>query len=65
MPTHSQSRPSTADEYATDWWSDLTGGGGYYGSSGYDPSGASGSRPAGVTCLDDEDAGRDDDDDAE
>ena len=53
------------DEYAIDWWSDLTGGGGYYGSSGYDSSGASGSRPAGVTCSDDEDAGRDDDDDAE
>ena len=65
MPTHSQPRPSTADEYATDWWSDLTGGGGYYGSSGYDPFGAGGSRPAGVTRSDDEDAGRDDDDDAE
>ena len=50
MPTHSQPRPSTADDYASDWWSDLTGGGGYYGSSGYDPSGAGGSRPAGVTC---------------
>ena len=65
VPTHSQPRPSTADEYATDWWSDLTGGGGFYGSSGYDPSGAGGSRPAGVTRSDDEDAGRDDDDDAE
>ena len=65
MPTHSQPRPSAVDEYALDWWSDLTGGGGFYGSSGYDPSGARGSRPAGVTCSDDEDAGRDDDDDAE
>ena len=65
MPTHSQPRPSTADEYATDWWSDLTGGGGYYGSSGYDLSGVGGSRPAGVTCSDDEDARRDDYDDAE
>ena len=35
---------------------------GYYGSNGYDPSGAGGSRPADVTRLDDEDAGRDDDD---
>ena len=63
MPTHSQPRPSTADEYATDWWSDLTGGGGYYGSGGYDPYGAGGSRPANVSCSDDKDAGRDDDDD--
>ena len=47
---------------ASDWWSDLTGGG-YYGSAGYDPSGAGGSRLAGVTRSDDEDAGRDDDDD--
>ena len=63
VPTHSQPCPSTADDYATDWWSDLTGGGGYYGSGGFDPSGAGGSRPAGVTRSDDEDAGRDDDDD--
>ena len=63
VPTHSQPRPSTADDYATDWWSDLTGGGGYYGSGGYDPSGAGGSRPAGVTRSDNEDDGRDDDDD--
>ena len=55
MPTHSQPRPSTADKYATDWWSDLTGGGSYYGSSGYDLAGA--------PCLDDEDVGGDDDDD--
>ena len=61
MPTHSQRRPSTADEYAIDWWSDLTGGGGFYGSGGYDPSGVGGSRPAGVPCLDDEDDGRDGD----
>ena len=63
MPTHSQPCPSTADDYATDWWSDLTGGGGFYGSGGYDVSGAGGSRPAGVARSDDEDAGRDDDDD--
>ena len=61
MPTHSQPCPSTTDDYALDWWSDLIGGGGYYGSSGYDPSGASDSRPAGVTRSDDKDAGRDDD----
>ena len=65
MPTHFQPRPSTADEYAIDWWSDLIGGGGYYRFSGYDPSSAGGSCLAGVTRLDDEDAGRDDDDDAE
>ena len=65
MPTHSQPCPSPVDEYTTDWWSDLTGGGGFYGSSGYDPFGTGGSHPAGVTCSDDEDAGRDDDDDAE
>ena len=63
MPTHSQSRPSAADEYASDWWSDLTGSFGYYGSGGYDPSGAGGSHPTGATLLDDEDAGRDEDDD--
>ena len=63
MPTHSQPHPSTVDDYATYWWSDLTGDGGYYGSGGYDPSGAGGSRPVGVTRSDDEDAGRDDDDD--
>ena len=56
MPTHSQPRPSAADEYALDWWSDLTG-------SFYDPFGASGSRPAGATRSDNEDAGRDEDDD--
>ena len=56
MPTHSQPCPSAAYEYASDWWSDLTG-------SFYNPSGADGSRPAGATCLDDEDAGRDEDDD--
>ena len=56
MPTHSQPRPSAADEYASDWWSDLMG-------SFYYPSGAGGSCPAGVTRSDDEDAGRDDDDD--
>ena len=57
MPTHSQPHPSTADDYATDWWSDLTGGG------GYDPSGAGGSRPAGIARSDDEDVGGDEDDD--
>ena len=38
MPTHSQPHPSAIDEYASDWWSDLTGGFSYYGSGGYDPS---------------------------
>ena len=61
MPTHSQPCPSTADDYAIDWWSDLTGGGSFYGSGGYDPSGAGGSHPAGVACSNDEDAGDDDD----
>ena len=56
MPTYSQSRPSAADEYASDWWSDLMG-------SFYDPSGAGGSPPAGATRSDDEDVGRDEDDD--
>ena len=63
MPTHSQPRPGTTDDFALDWWSDLIGGGGFYGSGSYDPSGAGGSHPAGVTRSDDEDAGRDDDDD--
>ena len=63
MPTHSQPRPSTADNYATDWWSDLTGGGGLYGSSGYDPSGEGGSRPAGASRSVDEDIGGDEDGD--
>ena len=63
MPTHSQSRPSAADEYASDWWSDLTGSFVYYGSGGYDPSGAGGSHPTGAPCSDDEDVGRDKDDD--
>ena len=56
VPTHSQPRPSAADAYASDWWSDLTG-------SFYDLSGAGGSRPAGATRSDDEDVGRDEDDD--
>ena len=63
MPTHSQPCPSAIDEYASDWWSDLTGGFGYYGSVVYDPSSAGGSRPTGATRSDDEDAGRDEDDD--
>ena len=61
MPTHSQPRPSTADKYASDWWSDLTGGFGHYGSGGYDPSGAGGSRPAGTPRSDDVDVDEDDD----
>ena len=60
MPTHSQPRPSSVDDYASDWWSDLTGGG-YYGSGGYDPSGEGGSRLAGAPPSDDEDDGRDGD----
>ena len=50
-------------EYASDWWSDLTGGFGNYGSSGYDPSSAGGSRPAGAPRSDDEDVGGDEDGD--
>ena len=53
-----QSRPSAADEYASAWWSDLTG-------SFYDPSSVDGSRSAGATRSDDEDVGRDEDDDDE
>ena len=56
MPTHSQPHPSAVDEYALDWWSDLTG-------SFYDTFGVAGSHPAGATRSDDEDAGRDEDDD--
>jgi hypothetical protein len=56
VPTHSQPCPSAADEYASDWCSDLTG-------SFYDLSGAGGSHPASATCSDDEDTGRDEDDD--
>ena len=52
--------PSAVDEYALDWWSDLTSGGGYYGSGGYDPSGAGGSCPASTPCSDDEDVEYDD-----
>ena len=63
MPTHSQPRPSAVNEYALDWWGDLTGGFGYYGSGGYDPSGAGGSHPAGAPHLDDEDVGGDEDGD--
>ena len=63
MPTHSQPHPSAADEYALDWWSDLIGSFGYYGSSGYDPSGVGGSHPAGAPCSDDKDPGRDENDD--
>ena len=63
MPTQSQPRPSATDEYASDWWSDLTGDFGYYRSGGYDPSGVGGSRPVGAPCSDDEDVGGDEDDD--
>ena len=63
MPTYSQPRSSAVDEYALDWWSDLTGGFGYYGSSGYDPSGVGGSRLAGAPRSDDEDVGGDEDGD--
>ena len=62
MPTHSQPCPSATDEYASDWWSDFTGGFSYYGPGGYDPSGVGGSRPASAPCSDDEDVGGDDDD---
>ena len=56
MPTHSKPCPSAVGEYASDRWSDLTG-------SFYNPSSMSGSHPAGATCSDDEDDGRDEDDD--
>ena len=56
MPTHSQPRPSAADEYALDWWSDLPG-------SFCDPYGEGGSRPAGAPRSDDEDVDGDEDDD--
>ena len=36
---------------------------GYYGSSGYDPSGAGGSHPTGAPCSDDDHDGRDRDKD--
>ena len=61
MPTHAQPRPSAADEYASDWWGDLTGGYSHYGYGGYDPSGEGGLHPAGAPCSDDEGDGRDDD----
>ena len=63
MPTHSQPRPSAVDKYASNWWSDLTGSFGYYGSGGYDPSGVGGSRPPGAPRSDDEDVDGDADDD--
>ena len=63
MPTHSQSLPSTADEYASDWWSDLIGGFTYYRSGGYDLSSEGGSRPADAPRSDDEDVGGGEDDD--
>ena len=65
MPTQSQPRPSAADEYALDWWSDLTSGFSYYGSSGYDPSSEGGSRPPSAPCSDYEDDGRDGDEDGD
>jgi len=63
VPTHSQPRPSAADEYASNWWSDLIGSFSYYGSGGSDLSGAGGSRPASAPRLDDEDVGGDEDGD--
>ena len=63
MPTHSQPRPSAADEYASDWWGDLIGGFNYYGSGGYVPSGAGSSCPAGAPRSNNEDVGGDEDDD--
>ena len=62
---YSRPHPSVGDEYASDWWSDLTGGFSYYGSGGYDPSGEGGSRLAGAPCSDDEDDGRDRDEDGD
>ena len=60
MPTPSQPCPSATDEYASEWWSDLTDGGGYYGSGGYYPSGVGGSRLADAPRSDDEDVEDDD-----
>ena len=65
MPIHSQPRPSAVDEYTSDWWSDLTGGFSYYGSSSYDPSSEGGSRPPGAPRSDDEGEGRDGDEDGD
>jgi len=65
VPTHSQPCPSAIDEYALDWWSDLTGGFSYYGSSGYDPSGEGGSLPPSAPHSDEEGEGRDRDEDGD
>ena len=61
MPTHSQPRHSATDEFASNWWGELTGGFSHYGSSGYAPFGEGGSRPASAPRLEDEDEDKDDD----
>ena len=66
MPSDFQPRPSAGEQFASDFWDDLTGGFSYYGFGGYDPSSEGGSRPPNAPCLDDEDDdGQDDNDDEE
>ena len=61
MPSNFQPRPSIGEQFALDFWDDLTGGYGYYRFGGYDPSGEGGSRPPGAPRLEDEDDGGQDD----
>jgi hypothetical protein len=66
VSTHTQPRPSAANEVALDFWDNLTGGYSYYGFGGHGSTGEGGSRPAGAPRSDDEDdGGQDDDDDNE
>ena len=65
MPSDFQPRPSAGEQFASDFWGDLTSGYGYYGFGGYDPSGEGGSHPLGAPRSEDEDDGGQDDDDDE
>ena len=66
MPFDFQPHPSAGEQFASDFWDDLTSGYDYYGFGSNDPSGEGGSHPPGAPHLEDEDdGGQDDDDDDE
>ena len=66
MPSNFQPCPCAGEQFVLDFLGDLTGGYGYYGFGGYDPSGEGGSRPpSGPRSEDEDDGGQDDNDDEE
>ena len=57
MPFDFQPHPSVGEQFAADFWGDLTSGYEYYGFGGYGASGEGSSRPPSAPCSEDENDG--------